>query len=142
MLHLVSELEANLYEITTTYLEKVQQILDEFDEIVSKRPHDIENCLMIEYTIRLITDIPVVEKIGYYIPKEHKQIENQIKIMLENEVIEESNSLYAFNIIVVEKKDGAGEGIDRLCVNYRLLNKIIISDKYPLPNINKTCSRF
>ncbi len=26
--------------------------------------------------------------------------------MLKNEVIEESNSLYAFNVVVVEKKDG------------------------------------
>ncbi len=62
--------------------------------------------------------------------------------MLENGVIEESNSPYAFNVVVVGKKDSAGEGIDRLCVNYGLLNKITIPDRYPLPNINKTCSRF
>jgi len=36
MLHLEDELEANLYEITATYSEEVQQILNEFDEIVSK----------------------------------------------------------------------------------------------------------
>src|SRR6266511_1520862 len=62
--------------------------------------------------------------------------------MLKNGVIEESSSPYAFNIVVVGKKDRAGEGMDRLCINYAPLNKITISDRYPLPNINETCSRF
>jgi len=78
----------------------------------------------------------------YHIPKEHQWIDEQVEIMLKNGVIEESSSLYAFNMIVVRKKDGAGEGMDRLCINYAPLNKITIPDRYPLPNINETCSRF
>ena len=62
--------------------------------------------------------------------------------MLENEVIKELNSLYVFNVVVVEKKDKTGEGMDRFCINYKPLNKIIISDKYLLLNINETYSRF
>ncbi len=62
--------------------------------------------------------------------------------MFENEVIKESNSPYTFNVVVVEKKDKIGEDIDRFCVNYRSLNKIMISDRYPLPNINKIYSQF
>ncbi len=62
--------------------------------------------------------------------------------MLQNGVIEESSSLYAFNIVVVEKKDGAGEGMDRLCINYAPLNKLTIPDRYPLPNINEMLSSF
>jgi len=60
--------------------------------------------------------------------------------MLKNRVIEELNSSYAFNIVVVRKKDRAEEGIDRLYVNYGLLNKITIPDRYSLSNINETCS--
>ncbi len=60
--------------------------------------------------------------------------------MLDNEVIEESNSPYAFNIIVVKKKNRAEEDMNRLCVNYGPLNKITILDKYLLPNINEICS--
>ena len=62
--------------------------------------------------------------------------------MLQNGVIKESNSLYAFNIVVVGKKDRAGEGIDRLCINYAPLNKHTIPDRYPLPNINEMLSSF
>ena len=40
-------------------------------------------------------------------------------------VIEESSSLYAFNVVVIGKKDGAGEGMDRLCINYALLTNVL-----------------
>ena len=142
MLHLGEDLKINLYKITATYPKEVQQILNEFDEIVSKGSHNIRNCLTIEHTIRLMMDVSVVGKMRYHIPKKYKQIEDQVKIIIENEVIKESNNLYTFNIVVVEKKDGAGEGMDRLYVNYELLNKITIPDKYTLPNINETCNRF
>ncbi len=72
MLHLRDKLETNLYEITATYLKKVQQILNEFVEIVSKGSHDIGNCLTIKHTIKLTTDILVAGKIGYHTLKEHK----------------------------------------------------------------------
>ncbi len=42
---------------------------------MSKGPHDIGNCLTIEHAIRLITNVSVVGKMGYYTPKEHKWIE-------------------------------------------------------------------
>ena len=57
--------------------------------------------------------------------------------MLQNGVIEESSSPYAFNVIVVGKKDDAGEEMDRLCINYAPFNKLTIPDRYPLPNIKK-----
>ncbi len=72
IIYLKDVLKANLYEIISTYLEEVQQILDEFDKIVSKGPYDIGNCLTIKYAIRLITDVSVVEKMEYHTLKEHK----------------------------------------------------------------------
>jgi len=62
--------------------------------------------------------------------------------MLQNGVIEESNNPYAFNVVVVGKKDGAGEGMDRICIKYVLFNKLTIPDRYFLPNINEMLSSF
>ena len=62
--------------------------------------------------------------------------------MLQNGIIEESSSPYTFNVVVIGKKDGTEESIDRLCINYALLNKLTIPDKYLLPNINKMLSSF
>ncbi len=62
--------------------------------------------------------------------------------MLKNNVIKKSNNLYVFNIIIVEKKDKVEEKMNKLCINYRSLNKIIILDRYLLSNINEIYNRF
>ncbi len=62
--------------------------------------------------------------------------------MLQNGIIEESSSPYAFNVVVVGKKDRAEEGMDRLCINYAPLNKRTIPDRYLLPNINEMLLSF
>ena len=109
---------------------------------MSKGSHDIGNCLTIKHIIRLTINISIVGKIEYYIPKEHKWIKDQVKIILENRVIKESNSPYVFNVVIIRKKDKAREGMNKLYVNYGLLNKITISDKYSLLNINEIYNRF
>ena len=55
--------------------------------------------------------------------------------MFKNGVIEKSRSPYTANVVVIEKKDGEGEGMDRLCVNFGPLNRKTIVDRYPLPII-------
>jgi len=146
MLHLEDEREARLFEITGTEGTEVEQalkiILEEYDDVVSRGAHDIGNCRTIEHAIKLMDETPVVGKQGHRSLREHEWIDEQVQIMLQNGVIEESSSLYAFNIVVVGKKDGAGEGMDRLCINYASLNKCTIPDRYPLPNINEMLSSF
>ena len=62
--------------------------------------------------------------------------------MLNNGVIELSISPYAFNIVIVRKKDGAGEGMDRMCINYAPLNEVTEKDSRPIPIIKKYLSLF
>jgi len=62
--------------------------------------------------------------------------------MLKNEVIEPSTNPYAFNIIIVEKKDGAGEEMDRMCINYASLNEVTEKDSEPIPIIKEYLSLF
>ena len=57
--------------------------------------------------------------------------------MLKNGVIEPSTSPYAFNIVIVGKKDGAGEGMDRMCINYAPLNEVTEKDSGPIPIIKE-----
>ena len=62
--------------------------------------------------------------------------------MLENGVIEEANSSYSSNVVVVEKKDEEEKGMDHLCINLASLNKITIPNKYLLPNIEEMLTNF
>ncbi len=57
--------------------------------------------------------------------------------MLKNEVIEPSTSPYAFNIVIVGKKDGAGEGMDRMCINYAPFNEVTEKNSGPIPIIKE-----
>jgi hypothetical protein len=51
--------------------------------------------------------------------------------------IRASKSLSAAPILFVPKKDGG----DRLCVDYRGLNKVTIKNRYPLPLISELLDR-
>ena len=60
-------------------------------------------------------------------------IEELIKKMMENGVIQYSSSPYASPVILVKKKDNTW----RMCIDYRELNKNTIKDKYPIPIIEE-----
>ena len=58
-----------------------------------------------------------------------EEVEQQINVMLEQGIIEESSSPWMAPVVFVRKKSGDL----RLCVDYRELNKRTTKDAYPLP---------
>ena len=64
--------------------------------------------------------------------KERDYIQQQIKEMLESEIIQPSTSPWSSRIVLVKKKDGKL----RFCIDYRGLNSITKKDVYPLPRID------
>ena len=115
----------------------LNEILNEYDDVVSKGPYDIENYTLVKYDIRLNNERPIKYKQSFRLVKENEWIKGQIDEMLKNGVIEPSTSPYAFNIIIVGKKDGAGEGMDRMCINYAPLNEVTEKDSGPIPIIKE-----
>ncbi len=62
-----------------------------------------------------------------------KELEVEVKILLENGLIRPSGSPWASPVVLVAKTDG---GV-RLCVDYRRLNGITKPDPFPLPRIDE-----
>src|ERR1044072_5980876 len=126
----------------TAYIKEVEELLTQYDKIILKGPHNIGNYTMVKHAIHFITKKPIQCKYRSKTPAENDWIDEQVKIILENGVIEKANNSYSFNVVVVGKKDGEGKGMDRLCINLAPLNKVTILDKYPLPNIEEMLTNF
>jgi len=121
---------------------EIEKLLNKYQDIVSKGDHDIRNCNIVEHAIRLTDNISTTCRLRPRSPKENKWIEAQIEEMLKNGVIEKSKSPYIANVVVVRKKDGDGEGMDQLYINFGPLNKKTIPDRYPLPIIKEIIRLF
>lgn len=91
--------------------------------------------------IRLVDDEPVFTK-PYRLPQaHHSAIKFQIQKMLEEGVIEPSISPFNSPILLVPKKGAQSFNEWRLVVDYRNLNKKVVSDKFPLPRIEEILDR-
>lgn len=86
-----------------------------------------------EMNINLKDEVPVVYRPYRLSHSERKDVQNIINDLLENDVIQDSNSPYASPILLVRKKNGE----QRLCVDYRALNAKTIKDKFPLPRTDE-----
>lgn len=64
-------------------------------------------------------------------PIEKEKVDTMIQELLQKRIIRESDSSFASPVLLVKKKDGS----DRMCVDFRALNKILEKDRYPLPLI-------
>ena len=60
------------------------------------------------------------------------KLKTELDSMKDRGIIEEMESPWAFPVVIMPKKDGS----IRVCVDYRRLNSITITDTYPLPRID------
>ena len=120
-------------EVMNTHIKKMlDEILNEYNDIVFKGSHNIENCKLVKHDIRLNDKRPIKQKQLPCLTKKNKWIKEQINKLLKNWIIEPFISPYAFIIIIVRKKDEAGEGMDRICINYTSLNEVIEKNSRPI----------
>src|SRR6266498_2376230 len=129
--------EAKLYELIGKEIMDThdKKILNKYNDIVSKESHDIGNYKQVKYDIRLNDKRPIKCKQSPRLAKKNDWIKGQIDEILKNGIIEPLISPYAFNIVIVGKKDGADEGIDRMYINYAPLNEVTKKNNEPIPII-------
>lgn len=116
-------------------------------EVILKVVANNQNCFYLEsekltftnaikHKIETTNDIPVHTK-SYRYPHCHKaEVQEQIKKMLDQNIIRPSTSPWSSPVWVVPKKpDASGKRKWRLVIDYRKVNEKTIDDRYPMPNI-------
>src|ERR1043165_9429447 len=110
------------------------QLLQNYSDVFSHSEYDLGCTSIAEHRIDTGANKPVKQALRRQ-PYAHQPIiDEQVKAMLQNGVIEESQSPWASNVVIVKKKDGTS----RFCVDYRGINELTRKDAYPLPRID-TC---
>ena len=110
-----------------------KQLLIDFQDTFSRSSHDLGRTHLVEYEINLQPGTKPIKQAPYRLPLAKRQeVENEIKLMAEKDLIEESFSPWSSPVIIVPKKSG---GI-RFCIDYRNLNKVTIQDSQALQRID------
>ncbi|KAL0560840.1 hypothetical protein IC582_001254 [Cucumis melo] len=87
----------------------------------------------IDFAIELEPDtVPISRSLYRMTLVELKKLKVQLQKLLDKGFIQLSVSPWDTPILFVKKKDG----LMRLCINYRELNKVIVKKKYPLPRMD------
>jgi putative transposase len=112
----------------------VDSILEEFSDVVTEEPPTTVPPLKdVTHKIHIIPGSNIPARPPYRLAvHEHDALKKEIESLLNKGFIVPSTSPYSAPVLFVKKKDGSL----RMCVDYRLLNKATIKDKFPLPVID------
>jgi hypothetical protein len=114
---------------STLVIRSVSKFLDVFPEKLPGMPLDHE----IEFVIELVPGTAPIFKRPYgMVANQLAELKEQLQELLEKGYIHPSASPWRAPVIFVPKNDGT----QRMCVDYRSLNEVIIKNKYPLPRID------
>lgn len=118
--------------ISDTVIDKLYNLLQSYRDCFAMGLSEIGCTENVEMTIELTDERPVVYRPYRLSHSEREQVRNVINDLLENDIIQESNSDYASPILMVRKKTGE----PRLCIDFRSLNNKTKKDCFPLPLID------
>ena len=111
-----------------------QSLLQEFQDVFSvELPRGLPPLRGIKHRIDLIPGAPLPNKAPYRVnPEETKEIQRQVKHLIDHGHVRESLSPCAVPVILVPKRDGSF----RMCSDYRPINAITVRYRYPIPRLD------
>lgn len=86
----------------------------------------------IEHHINTGTSRPISVPPYSMTPIKREILKGELNKMLDDDIIEECESPWSAPVVLVPKPNGS----HRLCIDYRKLNAVTISDRYPMPKID------
>ena len=112
----------------------LMSILQEFDDVFPQElPPGLPPLRGIEHRIDLIPGAPLPNRAAYRTnPEETKEIEKQIRDLVDKDYVRESLSPCAVPVILVPKQDSSL----RMCMDCRPINAITVRYRHPIPRLD------
>ena len=92
---------------------------------------DIGMAMVQPHKIEIEDKVPIWQKARNFSQPINEEIERQCQELLMNDILEYSNSEWSSPVVPVRKSDGSL----RLCIDYRRINKITVTENHPMPNL-------
>ena len=111
-------------------LRQLNEVVEAYSPVFSDKPGTTS---LIEHRVNLTSSTPVRTR-PYVVPfAVRESLRKDIEEMLDMGVIRQSSSSYSSPVVVVKKPDGS----NRVCVDYRKLNKITLFDPEPMTSVSE-----
>ena len=115
-------------------ISEIREIINEFSGVFGLEGEPLPASHLIKHNIQLISNTSINTRRYRYPPALKEQIQNEIDKLLEQDIIEPSNSNYSSAMWIVPKKaDAQGNKKWRLVTDFRQLNESTVGSCHPLP---------
>ena len=131
---ILENLEEKLNHLSDQERVGLSKLMRKFPGLFSDIPRKTND---IQHDVELTKDQPIKQHPYRVNPRKKEIIRKEIKYMLENGIIEPSQSPWALPCVLVNKPDGSV----RFCTDYRKLNDITKADSYPIPRMEDCIDR-
>lgn len=137
-----AQIESNRLELGNANLTpeqqlKLEQLLSSYSDVITKR---IGKANVKPYKLKINPEIKPFRSRPYQMnPYRLNKMKEIIDELIEQDVIEKSDSEFSSSSFLVEKKD---KGKFRLVANFKQLNQFIEMDSFPNPNIDNLFQHF
>jgi hypothetical protein len=103
------------------------------DIVVAELPHSLPSIRSLSHHIDLIPGASLPNKATYRLtPQENEEVKRQVQNLMHKGLVRESLSPCAIPIVLSPKKDRGW----RMCTDSRMINKITIMYRFPLPRMD------
>ncbi len=111
---------------------ELQDLIFEYSDIFSTGDHDLGETGLVEHIIDTKDSKPIYQRPYRAEHLKRVVIEKEVNKMIDNDIIEPSNSAWSSPVVLVTKPDGS----IRFCVNFIRVNAVTVRDSYCLPRID------
>eukprot|EP00731_Ephydatia_muelleri_P029484 Em0021g7a len=114
--------------------EQLYVLLQEYADVFCFRSNELGRTSVLRHHINIENASPI-HQLPRRVPQARREeVRRLLREMLDNGVIEPSDSSWSSPVVLAKKKDGSL----RFCVDYRKVNAVTRKDAYPLPRVDDT----